>query len=62
MFSSRAVILDVAAASNSKLDVDVPQRTVLPWDMAVMTMFGHESESESELLSTRTESDLKTAE
>ena len=46
----------MAASSNSKLDVDPSQCTLLPWGVEVMTMLGHVSELESELLCTRTES------
>ena len=52
----------MTVASNLKLDVDVPQRTVLPWVETVMTMFGHMSESESKLFLTRTESNLEIVE
>ena len=62
MFSSRAIILKVTVASNLKLDMDVPQRTILPWGMEVMAMLGHVSESEFELLLTHIESILESAE
>ena len=59
---TRAIILEVAAASNLKLDVDAPQRTILPWGIELIIMLGHVSELESELLWTRTESILETIE